>query len=108
MTPAQAAALLGKVTARRAVVEDIADTSVAKTSVTCEAGETLVGGGGGFVKADTGQYDRPGPGAGLPTGANGLPVVDGAEPRGWVTSGKNETGFARDFVAVALCATTGL
>jgi hypothetical protein len=93
------------VIARTAVQTGIGTGTQSTDSVSCEAGEHLVGGGAGFVVSGTNAYDFPAKLHGsVPTGANGKPVLDAAEAAGWRASATNETGATRDFVVVALCA----
>jgi hypothetical protein len=92
------------VVARRNVQDSIGDGTLATESVTCEAGEHLVGGGAAFVNG-TNQYEFPAILHGsVPTGPGGKPVLEGQEATGWRASATNETGATRDFVVVALCA----
>lgn len=92
------------VVARRAVETDVANGTQATESVTCEAGEHLVGGGAAFVNGSN-QYEFPATIHGsVPTGAGGKPVLDGAEASGWRASATNQTTATRDFVVIALCA----
>jgi len=91
------------VVARR-VVESTGNNTTATASVDCEAGEHLVGGGAAFVNGSN-QYEFPAIMHGsVPTGAEGKPVLDGAEATGWRASAENKTGVTRDFVVIALCA----
>ncbi|HKF82171.1 MAG TPA: hypothetical protein VKB23_04330 [Solirubrobacterales bacterium] len=93
------------VIARTAVQDNIGTGTQSTDSVSCDAGEHLVGGGAGFVVPGTNAYDFPAKLHGsVPTGANGKPVLDAAEATGWRASATNETGSTREFVVVALCA----
>ncbi len=93
------------VIARRAVKPNITNGSLTTESVSCDEGESLVGGGAGFVEPGTDLYDFPAKIHGsVPTGANGKVVADASEGFGWRASATNETGSTRDFVVVALCA----
>jgi hypothetical protein len=92
------------VVARRSVQPNAATGTTSTETADCEAGEHLVGGGAAFVDGSN-AYDFPATLQGsVPTGANGKPVLDGAEATGWRASAKNETGSTRDFVVVAICA----
>jgi hypothetical protein len=82
---------------------DVANLGDAATSVTCDAGETLVGGGANWVEKTTngvfttGTIKTSGP---LTAGKS---PVEGGTADGWFAAGTNTTGFTRNLVVYAIC-----
>lgn len=94
----QAAAQVPAVVVRTSAVAGAAAGSLGQASAGCNAGETLIGGGGGIVSAPVAgaalQASRPEPAPGTAT------------PARWLVIMSNGTTGSIEFQAYALCATT--
>jgi hypothetical protein len=82
------------------------NNTLGEAEASCDAGEQLIGGGGGWVNTTvpatsyklTGTVSDNGPSNG-----SDQPIADGATPQFWHVSGKNTTGADARMLAYAIC-----
>ena len=93
-------------TYRRVTQTNIGNGIFAEAKPTCDQGERLVGGGGGFLNDAGTLYDLGGTLSTNGPAESSAPVADGERANsvsGWHISGKNTSGGQRDFVGYAVC-----
>ena len=82
--------------------------SLGEAEVSCDAGELLVGGGGGWVNDAVPATAYPLDGTvsdSGPSNGSDKPILDGTAPLFWHVSGKNTTGGNARMLAYAVCLT---
>lgn len=89
---------------RRFVEPNVGNGNYADRDVQCAAGESVVGGGAGWVELD-GDLSFGGVVANsTPADSTGDPAAADTKPTGWAGAGQNTSGGARDFYVYAVCA----
>jgi len=83
------------------------DTTVGEAEASCEAGEKLIGGGGGWVNnaVPPTSYVLDGAVSDSGPSTNDDPIAEGVAPTGWHVSGRNTSGGDARMLAYAVCAT---
>jgi hypothetical protein len=96
------------VTYRTFVANSTGLGGVGEAAASCEAGERLIGGGGGWVNntGDPTSYELDGSVSdSAPATVADAPIAEGATPAEWHVAGVNTTGVAARLMAYAVCAT---
>ena len=96
------------VTYRTFLANTAGANTLGEAGATCNAGEKLIGGGGGWVDNANPptQYVLSGTVSdSSPATAGDAPIAEGATPGEWHVSGKNTTGVSARMFAYAVCAT---
>lgn len=84
------------------------NTALGEAEASCEAGEKLIGGGGGWVNdaVPATSYVLGGTlSTNGPSNGSDDPIAEGATPGGWHVSGRNTSGSNARMMAYAVCAT---
>ncbi|HET9012320.1 MAG TPA: hypothetical protein VFN38_10935 [Gemmatimonadaceae bacterium] len=93
-------------TYRREVQTNIGNNVLAEARPSCDQGERLVGGGGGFLNDAGTLYALDGTLSTNGPASSSAPVADGERANSvanWHVSGRNNSGGQRDFVGYAIC-----
>jgi hypothetical protein len=99
----------GRVVFRRGLSEFVDAGAYAAALATCATGETVVGGGAGFVRASDGRLDpRPFLSVNAPVSdATGSVLDDGVPSARWQAAGRNLSGESARLVVYVGCAPSG-
>jgi len=97
-----------RVVFRRAISQFVTDGDFTQARVGCAAGETLVSGGGGFIRSSDGRLDpRTSLSVSAPVAdANAKVLDDGVAAALWQAAGRNLTGDWARLLVYAGCAPT--
>jgi hypothetical protein len=95
------------VTYRTFLANTAGDGTLGEAEATCNAGEKLIGGGGGWVNnaVPPTSYVLSGSVSDSGPSTNDDPIAEGATPTGWHVSGRNTSGGNARMLAYAVCAT---
>ena len=99
----------GRVVFRRALSDFVDAGEYAEAHIGCVPGETIVSGGGGFIRASDGRLDpRPFLSVNAPVAdANATVLDDGVAAGQWQVAGRNVSGESARLVAYVGCAPSG-